>query len=192
MEAFAEKFREKYNLSGDDVRTLVGRMGEVRYKKKELIVREGEKNTNLYLLKEGIWRAHYLKDGTEATIWFATEGETAFSTWGYTDNSCSLISIESCTDSVAYFISREELDKLFNSSLGLANLGRRLMEKTLLNIENWTLANGSPRAKERYLTLLRDTPQILQYVPQKYIASFLWITPQSLSRIRAGMKELKD
>jgi CRP-like cAMP-binding protein len=157
-------------------------------RKKEAIVIEGERNSNLYLIKEGIWRGHYLKDGTDTTIWFASVGEIAFSIWGYADNSISQISIEACNDSIAYSIPRHLLTKLFDSSLGLANLGRRLMEQQLLTTENWLLSNDSPRAKERYLTLIRETPELLQHVPQKHIASYLWITPQSLSRIRAKIK----
>ena len=61
-------------------------------------------------------------------------------------------------------------------------------EQQLLTTENWLLSNDSPRAKERYLTLIRETPELLQHVPQKHIASYLWITPQSLSRIRAKIK----
>lgn len=183
-----DTFRQKYNLSSTDLRTLLNHMREARFKKKEMIVNEGERNNNLYLLKEGIWRAHYLKDETDTTIWFASAGEVAFSIWGYADNSVSQISIEACCDSIAYYISRQELTQLFDSSLGLANLGRRLMEQQLLTTENWLLSSGSPRAKERYLTLIRQTPELLQYVPQKYIASYLWITPQSLSRIRAQIK----
>ena len=88
-------------------------------------------------------------------------------------------------DSVAYSISRTTLNQLYHSSIGLANLGLRLMDHQLLLQENWLINSGSPRAKERYLTLIKETPELLQYVPLKYIASYLWITPQSLSRIRA-------
>lgn len=91
-------------------------------------------------------------------------------------------------DSVAYQISGSALDELYSSSIGLANLGRRLMEQQLLTIENWLISAGSPKAKERYLTLIKETPELLQYVPLKHIASYLWVTPQSLSRIRAGIK----
>ena len=171
MEVFIEKFCRRYNLSETDVKALTEQMQEVRFRKKEAIVIEGERNSNLYLIKEGIWRGHYLKDGTDTTIWFASVGEIAFSIWGYADNSISQISIEACNDSIAYSIPRHLLTKLFDSSLGLANLGRRLMEQQL-----------------RYLTLIRETPELLQHVPQKHIASYLWITPQSLSRIRAKIK----
>lgn len=188
METFKEKFRNRYHLSEADVTALLSHTKEVRFKKREVIVHEGAKNTNLYLIKEGIWRGHYLKDGVDTSIWFASAGEAAFSIWGYADNSYSQISIEAMSDSIAYCISRSELNELYSTSIGLANLGRRLMEHQLLTLENWLISAGSPKAKERYLTLIKETPELLQYVPLKYIASYLWITPQSLSRIRAGIK----
>lgn len=113
MEVFIEKFCRRYNLSETDVKALTEQMQEVRFRKKEAIVIEGERNSNLYLIKEGIWRGHYLKDGTDTTIWFASVGEIAFSIWGYADNSISQISIEACNDSIAYSIPRHLLTKLF-------------------------------------------------------------------------------
>lgn len=187
METFEEKFRNRYQLSEADASALLSHMEEVRFKKKEVIVQEGTKNTNLYLIKEGIWRGHYLKDGVDTSIWFASKGEAAFSVWGYVDNSYSQISIEAMSDSIAYCISKTALNELYSTSIGLANLGRRFMEHQLLTTENWLISAGSPRAKERYLTLIKETPELLLHVPLKYIASYLWITPQSLSRIRAGI-----
>lgn len=187
METFEEKFRNRYQLSEADASALLSHMEEVRFKKKEVIVQEGTKNTNLYLIKEGIWRGHYLKDGVDTSIWFASKGEAAFSVWGYVDNSYSQISIEAMSDSIAYCISKAALNELYSTSIGLANLGRRLMEHQLLTTENWLISAGSPRAKERYLTPIKETPELLLHVPLKYIASYLWITPQSLSRIRAGI-----
>ncbi|WP_320908611.1 MULTISPECIES: Crp/Fnr family transcriptional regulator [Bacteroides] len=187
METFEEKFRNRYQLSEADASALLSHMEEVRFKKKEVIVQEGTKNTNLYLIKEGIWRGHYLKDGVDTSIWFASKGEAAFSVWGYVDNSYSQISIEAMSDSIAYCISKAALNELYSTSIGLANLGRRLMEHQLLTTENWLISAGSPRAKERYLTLIKEMPELLLHVPLKYIASYLWITPQSLSRIRAGI-----
>lgn len=187
MDAFIKKLCHKYKVLESDVQTLLGCMEEVHFKKRDLIVREGTKNSNLYFIKTGIWRAYYHKDGADATIWFASDGEAAFSVWGYADNAYSLINIEAMCDSVAYSISRATLNQLYHSSIGLANLGLRLMDHQLLLQENWLINSGSPRAKERYLTLIKETPELLQYVPLKYIASYLWVTPQSLSRIRASL-----
>ncbi len=187
MDAFIEKLSDRYKVSKNDIQTLLACMEEVHFKKRELIVREGTKNNNLYFIRTGIWRAYYHKDGVDTTIWFASDGEAAFSVWGYVDNAYSLINIEAMCDSVAYRISRAALNQLFSSSIGLANLGLRLMEHQLLLQENWLISSGSPRAKERYLTLIKETPELLQYVPLKHFASYLWITPQSLSRIRAEL-----
>lgn len=188
MEQFIEKFRKKYHLPESDIRTLLDSMQEIDYKKKEVIVQEGARDSHFYLIKKGIWRGSYLKNGVDTTIWFASEGEAAFSIWGYTENAVSHISIEAMCNSTAYRISRKELTDLYASSIVLANFGRQLMEYQLLDMENWLISGGSPKAKERYLTLIKETPQLLQYVPLKYIASYLYVTPQSLSRIRGEIK----
>lgn len=73
------------------------------------------------------------------------------------------------------------------SSVEAARIGRRLYEKEIFEIERWLLSSGAPRARERYETLLDKKAELLQHVPLKYIASYLFITPQSLSRIRAEM-----
>lgn len=185
MNTFKENFCKRYKVPGTDVQALLDCMEEVRFKKRELIVREGSRNSNLYLIKQGVWRGYYHKDGVDTTLWFASEGEAAFSVWGYVDNANSLINIETMSDSIAYRISRPELNQLFSSSIALANLGLRLMERQFLAQESSMISAGSPRAKERYLTLIKEMPELLQHVPLKYIASYLWITPQSLSRIRA-------
>ena len=89
MDAFIKKLCDKYKVLESDVQTLLGCMEEVHFKKRDLIVREGTKNSNLYFIKTGIWRAYYHKDGADATIWFASDGEAAFSVWGYADNAYS-------------------------------------------------------------------------------------------------------
>lgn len=75
----------------------------------------------------------------------------------------------------------------------MANFGRKIFEREILSVDASTLAYGTPpTAKERYLTLMEENPELLQDVPLKYLASYLYITPQSLSRIRAGLREKED
>ena len=88
-------------------------------------------------------------------------------------------------------VSKADLESFFARSAGAANFGRRLFEEQFLALENWMLSGGAPRAEERYRTLMEESPELLQYVPLKHIASYLWITPQSLSRIRAKLGKKK-
>lgn len=84
------------------------------------------------------------------------------------------------------------MEVFLNSSIESANLGRKLVEQDFLVAEERIVATGSiPQAKERYLDLLKRDPMLLKHVPLKYIASYLFITPQSLSRIRAELAKEK-
>ena len=106
------------------------------------------------------------------------------------DDKLSQVNIESVNDSTAYCISKAKLEALFAHSIEMANFGRKIFEREILSVDASTLAYGTPpTAKERYLTLMEENPELLQDVPLKYLASYLYITPQSLSRIRAGLRE---
>lgn len=192
METMIKKFCKKYKLPENSLNGLLSHMTEVRFAKGELILKEGERNTNFYLLKKGIWRAYYLTDGTESSLWFVGAGEVAFSSWGYVDGEPSQINIESVNDSIAYCIGKTDLEALFSRSIDMANFGRKIFEREILSVDSSTLAySAPPTAKERYLALMEENPELLQDVPLKYLASYLYITPQSLSRIRAGLKRNK-
>lgn len=190
METMLKKFRRKYKLPEKCLLDLLPHMEEVCFPKGEHVIRIGERNSNFYILKKGIWRAYHLADGTENSLWFVGPGEVAFSSWGYVDGGPSLIHLESVNDSVAYCIGKAELEALFSRSIEMANFGRKIFEREILSVDVFTLAYGAPpTAKERYLKLIEENPELLQDVPLKYLASYLYITPQSLSRIRAGLKK---
>ena len=192
MEQIIRSIRDIYPVSEESARQLLHEMERAEYRRGEIIISEGEKNDNLYLVESGILRAHFLQDGTEMTYWFVTEKEEAFSSWGYVEGSPSLITIEATCDSTVFRISKERLERLFSVSLELANWGRKLIERHLLEVDNWLMNYSVPKAETRYETLIRKNPEILQHIPLKHIATYLWITPQSLSRIRAGYKKKKQ
>ena len=149
METMIKKFCKKYKLPESTLHELLSHMTEVRFGKRELIISEGERNSNFYLLKKGIWRAYYLTDGTENSLWFAAPGDTACSSWGYVDSEVSPINIESVNESIAYCISKPELEALFSHSIDMANFGRRIFEREILSVDSSTVAYGTPpTAKE--------------------------------------------
>lgn len=191
MEHFIEVFCRKYNWPFRQAMRLLDGMELVEYSKGDCLVREGELNTDFHLIAEGVWRGHYLRDGVDLSIWFASQGETLFSTWGYVAGHVSKVTIEAMSSSVVYRISKQNLETFFSTSAECANLGRRLFEHDFMMFEEWLVNGGATQAKERYLALLERNPQLLQHVPLKYIASYLYITPQSLSRIRAGLVKNK-
>lgn len=191
MRTFSEILHEKYGLSASESEQLLAQMERLTYRKGEHIVREGERNSSLYLVAQGIWRGHYLRDGVDISLWFASEGDTLFSSWSYVADRPSLTSIEAMSDSTVFRISKQKMETFFASSIAFANIGRVIFERQFLDMENWMINGGAAQAKQRYLALLEQNPELLQHVPLKHIASYLMITPQSLSRIRVELSRKK-
>ncbi len=191
MKTFSEILHEKYGLSASESEQLLAQMERLTYRKGEHIVREGERNSSLYLVAQGIWRGHYLRDGVDISLWFASEGDTLFSSWSYVADRPSLTSIEAISDSTVFRISKQKMETFFASSIAFANIGRIIFERQFLDMENRMINGGAAQAKQRYLALLEQNPELLQHVPLKHIASYLMITPQSLSRIRAELSRKK-
>lgn len=189
MNVCIEKLSRNYRLDARIVAKLFTYMEERTFMKGEYVVPFHKRDSNLYVVKEGIWRSFRLNDGKEYTVWFATESTIAFSIWGYFSNQPSLVCIESETDSTAYFISKSRLDELCRESLELSNLIRQIFECHALEVENDMLIfSDHTKSRERYLSIMKRTPDLLKYVSLKKIASYLFITPQSLSRIRRSIR----
>ena len=109
MEAFIEKFSRKYNLplrsaGGSWNGWSDGLSGRAN------VVREGERNSDFYVVSRGIWLGRYCNDGADVSVWFAGEGEALFSTWGYVGNAPSQITIEAMCDAELYGIAKADLE----------------------------------------------------------------------------------
>ena len=113
-EEVRQKVMERFSISEQAMRLLLESAEMMSFVPKDIIVHEGEINTNMYILSKGIWRAYTFKDGTEDTFWFAVESEIALPVWGYTSGSPSLYTIEAVTESEAYCLSKQKLEILFN------------------------------------------------------------------------------
>lgn len=185
-----QKIMSRLSASEQDIQILLENAEKQSFTHGQIIVHEGETNSNLYIITHGVWRAYTFKDGSEVTLWFAIEGEIAFSTWGYAANTLSRLTLEAVTDGEAYSLGKNKLEQLYQSSVQLANLGRKILEKFMLEVEISWLDSYNRNAIERYVMLLQKQPEIIQSVPLKHIASYLGITAQSLSRIRAQLARL--
>lgn len=116
MDAFIQKFCEKYSLPIALSLQLLDNMEKFTFHKGDFLVQEGGRNSNFYIVSKGIWRGHYLNDGVDVSVWFASEGETIFSSWGYVENTVSLVSIEAMCDS-NFMVFRRQNSKYYMPDL---------------------------------------------------------------------------
>lgn len=163
----------------------------ISYFKKETVqkntplVKEGQVCSKLYLVEKGVGRSYYLKeDGKEITQWFFVEGQFMSSIESFFQQNPSLYYLEMLEDSVVYSITRENLDLLFARYHNMEKLGRLLSTEMLTRVVNKLNAIQFQTARERYDYMLNEYPDIVNRVALGYIASYLGMTQETLSRIR--------
>ena len=148
----------------------------------------GKVESNVFFLSEGIARAYLPVDGKEVTFWIGAEGSTLMSMKSFVNDEKGYETIELMEDSVLYMLERGQLYRLFEEDIHIANWGRKFAEKELLKTEERLIPLLFTTASERYRKLLRDNPELLLRLPLECLASYLGITPVSLSRIRAELR----
>lgn len=98
--------------------------------------------------------------------------------------------IELLEDSVLYKMNLKQLHELYQQDLEVCNWARQFIEKEFVGTEHRLISSLSMTATERYLRLMKEKPEILQRVQLRHIASYLGISSEHLSRIRASTKSM--
>lgn len=174
-----------HKISEDTLEQLSLSIHEVDYPKGHILSEEGKIEHYLYFLKKGIVRAYTLRKGEEVTFWFGMEGDIVCSMQNYIEKKPSYETIELLEDSSFYRISTKVLEKMYEENIDMANWGRKFIEYEVIKTENRLIEHQFLSATERYYSLIKNRPAILQRVPLGIIASYLGIKQVSLSRIRA-------
>jgi CRP-like cAMP-binding protein len=175
------------DLSDDQYQLLLDSGQRKRMPKKQVLFQAGKTNTKLLFIEEGLMRAYRYKDEHEFTHYFFSENWFATDFKSYLTESPSELFIETLTATTYYEFNKADLIKLFSIHPPFEKLGRIIAEKAYLlmveRITDFQLTN----LKERYHKLTQNSPQLFQQVPQKYIASYLGVSEQSLSRIKSSV-----
>jgi CRP-like cAMP-binding protein len=155
-----------------------------KFRKRDYILRIGEVCNFIAFINDGSVRHYHIKDGIERTcdISFDNKFITEFNSFNY--GSKSVISIQALSDTELFSIEKNKLHKLYRTNSKFEEFGRKMAEMVALRNSQIAMSLASDKPEERYRNLLNENPAIFQKVQQKYIANFLGITPESLSRIR--------
>ncbi len=163
-----------------------------KVRKRQFILQEGEVCKSLAFISEGCLRNYSVDDkGEEHIIRFGIEGWWLSDMHSFTTGSPSMSSIDAIEDSELLLLEKSSYDKLCAAIPKIEHYFRILLENTNSAAMKRISDLISVPAEERYLNFLKTYPEITQRVPQSQIASFLGITPQSLSRIRKELSEKK-
>nr|WP_321405714.1 Crp/Fnr family transcriptional regulator [uncultured Carboxylicivirga sp.] len=151
---------------------------------KVILLREGEVASNIFFIKRGCLREWFNKDGKDITFQFFFENQAVASIDSFINNKPSLFTIESIELSTIYSISKGDFESFVKSNPDLKDQFHKLIFQRFNIYSQLFLSRIKDSPQERYNNLLKTHPEIIKRVPQHYIASYLGITPISLSRIR--------
>jgi len=178
-------FEKLTPLSAKSKEQILSTAKIVKFKKNTIIINEGTQNNNMYVIKKGLVKGYYFKNGEYkvSTIWKENDSFGDVLTY-ITENPAtkSYIAIE---DLEAYQIEIKKFRALFEESHEICNLGRLLVEQYIIKSEFFRKELLNKTAAEKYAFLIKSQPEIYKSCKLKDIASLLNICPETLSRLRA-------
>jgi CRP-like cAMP-binding protein len=157
-------------------------------KKGNKLVEQGNTCKHVAFIIDGIIRTYYLKEDKETTLCFCSSNKITSCISSFITQQPSRYSLEAITDSYLLILSHYNLMKLYELNQYWIILAKKIMEKEYSLLEDHiALVNDLP-AREKYFEILSKQPEIIQKVPLKHLASYLKISPETVSRIRSQIR----
>jgi CRP-like cAMP-binding protein len=184
LNTLVEQLHQYCNLSDEAFKALYSVLKKVELPKGSLLIEEGKICDHVYFLEKGCARGYYNLDGKEISYWFAFENNFVTSFFSFISRKQGLENIQLLEDSILWSLSYEELQKLYLSFPEIERLGRIMIEHYYVMLEERFVNNHFKESRERYENLIARSPHILHRVPLGYVATYLGVTQETLSRIR--------
>lgn len=184
MKSLLDHINRFSQLRQTALRDLSKVLREVQLIKGEFLITEAKVCNHVYFVEQGCLRGFYNLDGKEITYWFGFEDSFVTSFFSFISRKPAVENIQAIEDCTLWAIGHHDLQTLYARHKDIERLGRIMHERYYVMLEERFVANHFKEARERYENLMNTSPHILQRVPLGYIASYLGITQETLSRIR--------
>ncbi|MBQ7494845.1 MAG: Crp/Fnr family transcriptional regulator [Bacteroidaceae bacterium] len=173
-------------MSPKGIETLAGILIPMKVSKGEKLMTEGEVCKYMYFVERGMVRQFYFKNGRDVTEHFSYEGRIVICIESFLKQIPSLLGVEGLENSWLYAIPHDEFLQLVEENKEMERLYRKILEHALISSQEHADSQRFENATERYMRLLRTKPEIILRAPMVHVASFLQMTPETLSRVRAA------
>lgn len=179
-------FKEHLDFAITDFSSIKNHFHFYNHKKKDYLLKEGTVSGDYFFILEGYLRTFYnTESGTEVTIDLLRKGEFAASMYSILKGAPSFESIQCITEVLVCKISEASFKILAMEDPKWIDLGMKCLKSALLKKEERILTFGKLKGKARYTKLMSERPDLIHHVPVQYIASYIGVKPESLSRIRS-------
>lgn len=188
------QFRNKFSLTDQKWIEYTNYFNRIEVPAKTTLLEEGEISKKLFIIEKGCIRVWFNNNGKDLTTQFFFENQSVASIESFMKKIPSPVFIETIEPSVIWWISKNDMDKILEEIKEIPELRDRLIDMLFQRTFDYmkyfvSFIKDSPI--QRYLNLIEERPQIIQRVPQHYIASYLGVTTVHLSRIKSKLLQNK-
>lgn len=176
-------------LSDEEFRELLLPVISIRkFARKELLTKAGEVENYFNFILSGLIRKYYLRGREEINTQISFEGHIIHSQESFHSRTPSEYFVETIEPSVVASISYDDMEKVFAASPKMEHMGRMVITYTMVLKDRWQVQMVKMSPRERFLNFVTRNPELLQRVPQKFLASYLNIKPETFSRFKHLLK----
>jgi CRP/FNR family transcriptional regulator, anaerobic regulatory protein len=192
MDRLLENIKLYTPLNEQETRLLLNAVEKKVYLKNELIFTEGKVSDEIYFVTKGCVRLFYNVNGIDKTAFFYTEGQFICAGESYTFNIPAIENYQAIEETELFIFRKSNIDPLLKEVPKFEVIARIATENELITSQKVIASFVTKSAEERYIDLLNTRGQLFHRVPQQYIASFLGVSPETLSRIKARVFARKN
>lgn len=188
FEVLLKTINQKVNLTGEEFETCKSFFTPKKLRRKQYLLQQDDVCKYTGFVEKGLLRSYAIDDkGAEHIIQFALEGWWISDIYSFLTGEPSSYSIEAFEDSDLLLLTRASNEAMLQAVPKMERYFRLLSQNALVALQRRLVGSLSQTAEEKYSGLVTTYPDIIQRVPQHMIASYLGITPETLSRIRKQM-----
>lgn len=184
MRKLIENIKAYVSLNSNEIGHLEESIEKKTYNKHDIIFTEGKIADKIYFVEKGCVRLFYNVNGNDKTAFFYTEGQFICAGESYTFNIPAVENYQAVEQTDIYVFSKSKIEILLSKVPEMEVIARIATENELITCQKVIASFVTKSAEERYLDLLNTKGELFLRVPQQYIASFLGVSPETLSRIK--------
>lgn len=190
FEKLVECIREKIDLNEKDIEVVKPFFIPKKVRKRQYVLNAGDVCQYITFVEKGMLRSFTVdSEGNEHVVQFAIEGWWVSDVGSFVSGKDALYNIEALEDCELLHLNKAGMDELLVKLPIMERFFRILMQNNVVALQRRAVAYMSLSAEEKYLKLMEVAPDIMQRASQQHIASYLSITPETLSRVRKKISQ---
>ena len=183
----ARELARKYStMTHDELDTLESILVPMKFAKGQTILAEGEVCRNIMYIAKGLVRQFYFKKEKEVTEHMSVEGGMIMCIESLFKEEPTKLQVEALEPTIMYFLPKQRLEEVALHNVNIQILYRKILEESLIQSQIHADLVRFETAQDKYKRMCKLAPQVVLRAPLVYIASYLQMTPETLSRVRTA------